>query len=180
MLRLTILLALAAVAFAKYDHCCSAADRHVVQEEWHELWNDVESSRMKIGFGRLAMLKLVEMHPELKEPLKVVDIDHPNSGLFSAYSLRILLALDNIITLLDDPEALDAATDYMARRWSSKEAVTVDHFRDFAKIVGKGVAKLAHNYDPMSWKTCFTGIMKKITSHLHTGTTDEVAHHSRR
>jgi len=173
MLRLTVLLALAVAVCAKYDHCCSAADRHVVQEEWHELWDDVESSRMKIGFGRLAMLKLVELHPELREPLKVVDIDHPESGLFSAYSLRILLALDNIITLLDDPEALDATTEYMAKRWSAKEAVTVEHFKDFAKIVGKGLSKLAHNYDPMSWKTCFTGIMNKVTSKLGTATSHD-------
>jgi len=179
MLRLIILLALTAAVCAKYDHCCSAADRHVVQEEWHELWDDVESSRMKIGFGRLAMLKLVEMHPELKDPLKVVDIDHPNSGLFSAYSLRILLALDNIITLLDDPEALDAATEYMAKRWSSKEAVTVEHFKDFGKIVGKGLSKIAVNFDPMSWKTCFNGIMNKITAHLGSHTTEEAAHSRR-
>jgi hypothetical protein len=173
MLRLTILLALAAAVCAKYDHCCSAADRHVVQQEWHELWDDVESSRMKIGFGRLAMLQLVEAHPELKEPLKAVDIDHPDSGLFSVYALRILLALDNIITLLDDPEALDAATEYMAKRWSAKEAVTIEHFKDFAKIIGKNLAHLAHNYDPMSWKTCFNGIMAKIQSKLHSGTTHE-------
>jgi len=173
MLRLTILLALTAAVCAKYDHCCSAADRHVVQEEWHELWDDVESSQLKIKFGRLALLKLVELHPELKEPLKVVDLDHPESGLFSAYSLGMLLALDNIITLLDDPEALDAATDHMAKRWSAKEAVTVDHFKDFGKIVSKGLSKLAHNYDPMSWKTCFAGIIDKIKSHIGTGATDK-------
>jgi len=178
MLRLTILLALATVAFAKYDHCCSAADRHVVQDQWHELWQDVESTRLKVGFGRLAILKLVEMHPELKDSFKAVDIEHPDSGLFSAFSLRLLLSLDNIITLLDDAEALDAATDYLAKRWSAKEGVSVEHFKDFGKVVGRGLSRVVHNFDPMAWKTCFSGIIAKVTAKLGSGPT--VGHHDTR
>jgi hypothetical protein len=177
MLRLTILLALAAVAFAKYDHCCSAADRHVVQDQWHELWEDVESSRLKVGFGRLALEKLIELHPELKESLKGVGLGDPQSGIFAAFSLRFLLSLDNIITLLDDAEALDAATDYMAKRWSAKEGVSVEHFADFAKIVGRGLSRLVHNFDPMAWKTCFSGIVEKVTSKLGSGDEPTVGHH---
>jgi hypothetical protein len=168
MLRLLVLLGLAALCAAKYDHCCSAADRHVVQEEWDEIWHDVESARLKVGFGRIALLELVEKHPELKEVFKAVDIDHPEGGRFSVYALRILLAFDNIITLLDDPEALDAATDFMAKRWSAKQGITLEHFQEFGQILGKNLAHVADTYDPFAWKTCFRGIFRKIASKLGT------------
>jgi len=166
MMRLVVLLCLAAFCVAKDDHCCSAADRHVVQKQWDEVWHDVESAKLKIGFGRGSLLKLVEMHPELKEPLKVVDIDHPDSGKFSVYALRILLAFDNIILLLDDPEALEATLGHMADRWSSRQGVTFEHFKDFGRILNNGMSHLADHYDHMAWKACFTGIFKRIASKL--------------
>jgi len=151
---------------AKYEHCCSAADRHIVQQEWNDLWHDVESAKLKIGFGRRSLLKLAEDHPELKEILKVVDIDHPDSGPFEVYSLRILLSFDTIILLLDDPEGLEAALDHMANRWSTRKGVTFEHFKDFAHILNEGLSQVAEEYDPMAWKACFSGIFRKITSRL--------------
>jgi len=166
MLRLLCLLGLVAFCAAKYDHCCSAADRHAVQHEWDELWHDVESAKLKIGFGRLALTRLVEKHPELKAPMQVVDLDHPDSGKFSVYSLRVLLAFDNVITLLDDPEALDAALDTMAERWSHREHVTFEHFKDFGHLLNEGLSHLIDDYDPLAWRSCFSGIFKKVASRL--------------
>jgi len=166
MLRLLCLFALVAICAAKYDHCCSAADRRRVQHEWDELWHDVESARLKIGFGRLALTKLVEKHPELKEPMQVVDVEHPDSGKFSVYSLRVLLAFDNVITLLDDPEALEAALETLAERWSHREGVTFVHFKDFGDLLSEGLSHLIEDYDPMAWKACFSGIFRKVASRL--------------
>lgn len=166
MLRLIVLLGLAAVCAAKYDHCCSAADRHTVQQEWDDLWEGVESSKLKIGFGRLTILKLAEKHPEIKEAMTAVDIEHPESGRFSVYSLRILLAFDNVITLLDDPEALEAALDHMAEKWSHRQGVKFEHFKAFGEILNDGLSHLIENYDPMAWKSCFGGIFRKVASRL--------------
>jgi len=175
MLRLIVLCALAAVCAAKYEHCCSAADRHTVQKQWNDLWHDIQSNKIKIGFGRRAILALVEKHPELKENYKAVDIDHPEGGLFSAYSLRLLLAFDNVILLLDDPEALDVALDHMANRWSKQKGVTAEHFKTFGQILNQGFHVVADEYDPMAWKACFTGIFRRVASKLNTGA--EVGHH---
>jgi len=166
MFRLIVLCALAAVCAAKYEHCCSSGDRHTVQEQWNELWHDVQSTKLKVGFGRRAVLALAEKHPELKEALKVVDIDHPEGGLFSAYSLRLLLSFDNVILLLDDPEALDAALDHMAKRWSQRKGVTAEHFKSFGQILNAGFHIAAENYDPAAWRACFTGIARRISSKL--------------
>jgi len=59
----------------------------------------------------------------------MVDIDHPDSGKFQAYSLRVLGAFDLIITLLDDDEALDAATAQMAEVWGGRTGITSAHFK---------------------------------------------------
>jgi hypothetical protein len=168
MLRLIVLLGLAAMCAAKYEHCCSAADRHIVQEQWNDIWHDVESAKLKIGFGRRSLLKLVELHPELKEPLKVVDVEHPDSGRFSVYSLRILIQFDNLILLLDDPEGLDAALDHLSARWAARQGqgITAEHFRDFGKILHKGLATVAEEYDAAAWKACFGGIFRKIANRL--------------
>jgi len=168
MLRLIVLCALAAVCAAKYEHCCSAADRHTVQKQWTDLWKDIHSTKIKIGFGRRAILALVDKHPELKEAYKVVDIEHPEGGLFSAYSLRLLLAFDNIILLLDDSEALDFALDHMANRWSKQKGVTIEHFKSFGQILNAGFHVVADEYDPMAWKACFTGIARRVGSKLST------------
>jgi hypothetical protein len=166
MLRLVILLAAAGLCAARYDHCCSAADRHTVQQEWNDLWHDVESAKLKTAFGRLSILKLAEKYPELKEALKVVDIENPTGGRFSVYSLRVLLAFDNIILLLDDPEALEVALETLAERWSHRKGANIEHFKTFGDILNTGLHHLIEDYDPMAWKSCFSGIFKKIASRL--------------
>jgi len=166
MLRLIVLCVLAVVCSAKYEHCCTVADRHTVQHQWNELWHDVHSSKFKVGFGRRTILRLVEKHKELNEVFKQVDIEHPEGGLFSAFSLRLMIAFDNVILLLDDPEALEAALDHLADRWSSRKGVTIEHFKDFASILNDGLHIIADEYDPMAWKACFTGIFKKVASKL--------------
>jgi len=170
MLRLTVLFCLAAFAAAKVytgqSHCCSAGDRAVVQEQWNELWHDVTSSKLKIGFGKLLILKLAESDPKLKEAFATVDIEHPNSGKFQAYSLRVLGAFDLLITVLDDDEALDAATSHMAQVWSGRKGFTVEHFKTLGAILKNGLNAVSEHFDPMAWKSCLGGIFKRVSSKL--------------
>lgn len=40
-----------------------------------------------------------------------------------------MLTFDNIILLLDDPEALEAALESLAETWSHREGVKIEHFK---------------------------------------------------
>jgi len=168
MLRLIVLACLAAACVASQDHCCSAADRHTVQAQWDELWHDVESSKLKIGFGKLSLLKLAEKHPEVKTALAAVDVEHPDSPAFEIYSLRVLHAFDNVITTLDEPEALEATLEHLATKFESIKGIKPEHFKTFGQILNNGFSRLADNYDPMAWRACFSGIFKKVASKIHT------------
>jgi hypothetical protein len=171
MLRLILLLGLAALATAKIghgpSHCCTAGDRTTVQKQWHSLWENVQSSRIKIGFGKLLITKLVEKHPELKTPLAVVDIEHPDGGKFTAYSLRVMEAFDVAINLLDDQEGLDAALEKVSGVWSHRKGFTAEHFKTLGGILKNGIQHLADEFDPLAWRACLGGIFKEIASHLH-------------
>lgn len=83
----------------------------------------------KLNLALHSICRLVEDHPELKEKLKATGIEDPNSPRFQVVSLRMLLAFDNIIVLLDDPEALEVAIEYLAKKWSTREGFTSEHFK---------------------------------------------------
>jgi hypothetical protein len=168
MLRLVVLLGLVAFCVAKtpVDHCCSADDRHTVMRQWKSLWEDTESSKVKIAFARLLLLKVVEHHPSAKALFGNVDVEHPEGGKFSAHCMRVMNALDMIINLLDDQEALDEALDHLADQHHDREGVTKEYMLDFFTIMRGALPKLLDNYDAMSWRSCFRGIFAKLTSKL--------------
>jgi len=167
MLRLIVLVCLAVACAAKQDHCCSAADRHTVQAQWQELWQDVHSSKIKIGFGKHSLLKLGEKHPEVLTALEAVDVKHPDGGPFQVYCLRVLHAFDNVITTLDEPDALEATLEHLANKFSHIKGITHEHFKTFGQILNNGFSRLADNYDDMAWRACFSGIFKKVASKIH-------------
>lgn len=61
MLRqLLVLVGLAVCCLASddhHEHCCSEEDHKIVQRQWDVIWRDTESSKIKIGFGRLLLTK---------------------------------------------------------------------------------------------------------------------------
>lgn len=152
---------------APVDHCCSAKDRSNVQKQWKELWRDTESSKIKIAFGKRILLKLVEQYPEAGALFSRVNIADPASGEFSAHSMRILNALDMAINLLDDPEALDEALEHLADQHQVRAGVKKAHFEAFKDLLLKnGLPRVLDDYDSLSWKACFKGIISKIASKL--------------
>lgn len=169
MLRLAVFVGLVAfcVARSPLDHCCSNEDRDIVQQQWKVLWRDTSSSKIKIGFGRILLTKLAEAKPEVKELFKGVDIDHPEGPAFSAHAMRILNAIDMIINLLQDPEALDEALEHLADQHGARAGVKPEHFQTFAELLNRGLRRVLDDYNSMSWKSCFRGIIGKIASKLH-------------
>lgn len=168
MLRLVVLLVLAAFCAAQEgrSHCCSAEDRNIVQKQWSVLWHDTESSKVKSGFARLILLKLVEKKPEAKALFANVDIDHPQGGAFTAHSVRIINAIDMAINLLDNQEALDSALDHLADQHHARAGVKKEHFAAFAEIFAEALPKILDDYDNMAWKSCFEGFYGKISGKL--------------
>lgn len=168
MFRLAVLLGLVAfcVASTPIEHCCSAEDRHIIEEQWKALWRDTESSKMKIGFGRRILLKLVELKPDAKALFSGVDIEHPEGGEFSAHSMRILNALDMIVNLLGDPDAEQAALDHLADQHAARAGVKKEHFVTMGQILNEALPKVLDDYNSMSWKSCFRMVLTKIAGKL--------------
>jgi hypothetical protein len=164
MFRLVVLLGL--VAFCAADECCSAEDRHRVEDQWQGLWEDTESSKIKIEIGRVILLKVVEKYPEAKALFTRVNIDNPTSGEFSAHIMRIMEAVDMSINLLDDADALGEALDHLADQHQVRAGVTKAYFQAFLEEFLTDVPKLIDSYDDMSWRACFTGIINKVASKL--------------
>jgi hemoglobin-like flavoprotein len=170
MLRqLLVLVGLAVCCLAADDteHCCSEEDHRIVQRQWDVLWRDTESSRIKIGFGRLLLTKLAKEIPEVADLFKRVDIEHPEGPKFAAHSLRILNALDMAINLLDDPPALAAALNHLAHQHEVREGVKKAHFKKFGEILAGGLPRVLDDYDALAWKSCLKGILTKIASKLN-------------
>jgi hemoglobin-like flavoprotein len=162
--RVLILLGLACMAAASVsDHCCSAGDRSVVIKQWRSLWK-LESSLLKIRFGRLALLKLVEKYPDAKALFSAVGVDTPRGGAFSAHSLRVMNGLDMIISLLPNPDALDEALDHLAHQHEVRKGVKKEHFAAMAGILNDALSVAVDSYDTMAWKSCFRGIFKKLAA----------------
>jgi hypothetical protein len=168
MLRLVVLLGLVAFCVAKtpIDHCCSADDRHNVMRQWKVLWEDTESSKVKIAFARRILLKVVEDHPSAKALFSNVDVDHPEGGVFAAHCMRVMNALDMIINLLDDQESLDEALDHLADQHHEREGIKKEYMLEFFTIMRDALPQLLDKYDGMSWRSCFRGIFAKISGKL--------------
>lgn len=154
------------VAFCAADQCCSAQDRTRVEEQWRGLWEDTESSKIKIEFGRLILLNVVEKFPDAKKLFTGVNIDNPKSGEFSAHVMRILNAIDMAINLLDDSDALDEALDHLATQHQARAGVTKAYFQAFSDEFLKDVPRFIDNFDSYSWDACFSGIINKVASKL--------------
>jgi hypothetical protein len=168
MFRLAVLLGLVAFCAAKtpIDQCCSAEDRNIIQEQWKQLWRDTESSKVKIGFGRQLLLKVVELSPDAKALFKAVNVENPTSGEFSAHAMRVLNGLDMSINLLKDPEALDAALEHLADQHQVRTGVKKAHFKAFGDILSVSLPRILDDYNAMSWKSCFRYILTSIASKL--------------
>jgi hemoglobin-like flavoprotein len=168
MLRLAILVGLVAVCVARspIEHCCSYEDRTAVQTQWKTLWKDTESSKMKINVGRKILLKLAEAKPEVKDLFKNVNIDNPTGPEFSAHAMRILNALDMVINLLGDADAVDEALDHLADQHQVRVGVKKEHFQAFGQSLYRGLSKLLDNYDSMAWKSCMRTVIAKIAGKL--------------
>jgi len=166
MFRLAVVLGLVAFCAAKtpVDHCCSAEDRSIIQDQWKGLFKDVDSSKIKIAIGRKIVLKLVDTHPEAKALFAKYDIENPNGATFSAYSLRLFNNLDTIINLLKDPEALDAGLEHAAERYGGVPNIKKAYFQTVGEIFAYSLPKVLDDFNALSWKTCFRYILNTLAS----------------
>jgi hypothetical protein len=80
--------------------------------------------------------------------------------------MRIFNALDMIINLLKQPEALDEALEHLADQHAVREGVKKAHFQSFVQAMGRGLYRILDHYDAIAWKSCMHGIFSKIASKL--------------
>lgn len=170
MHRVALLLLIGAVALTvaktPIDHCCSAGDRAKVAEQWRGLFAN-QDARFRAGVARLLLLKVIEENPDAKALFKNVDVENPRGGVFTAHSMRIFNALDMVINLLNEPEALDEALDHLADQHEARAGVKKAYFTSFGQAMNRGLPKVLDNYDLMAWKQCMGNILRKISGKLH-------------
>jgi hypothetical protein len=166
MYRLALLMLIGALAVVHADHCCSAGDRHVVQKQWSELFEN-QDAKFRAGVARLLLLRVIQDYPDAKALFANVDVDHPTGGAFTAHSMRIFNAFDMTINLLDDEDSLNEALDHLADQHEGRAGVKRDYFKSFGQAVHRGLPKILDNYDYMAWKQCAGYILEVIASKLH-------------
>ena len=170
MYRLALLLLIGAACVAHADHhvghCCSAGDRHVVQEQWYGLFKN-QDAKFRAGVARLLLQRVLQDHPDAKALFANVDVDHPTGGVFTAHAMRIFNALDMAINLLDDEDALNAALDHLADQHEARPGVKREYFTSFGQAMHRGLPKVLDHYDYMAWRQCGFYILNKIASKLH-------------
>jgi hemoglobin-like flavoprotein len=169
MYRVALLLLIGAVALtvakSPIEHCCSAGDRARVQKQWSSLFVN-QDARFRAGVARLILQKVLEAHPEAAALFKNVDVDNPKGGPFTAHCMRIFNAIDMTVNLLGDPEALEEALEHLAQQHYARAGVKKAYFTTFGQLLNRGLSKIIDNYDTISWKTCFSGVLSKIASRL--------------
>jgi len=166
MFRLAVVLGLVAFCAAKtpVDHCCSAEDRSIIQEQWKILFKDVDSSKIKIAVGRKLVLNLIQRQPDAKVLFDKFNVDEPNSPQFSAYALRLFNRIDLIINLLKDPEALDAALEFNAERYGNIPNIKKAYFQTAAQILAYALPKVLDDFNALSWQSCTRYILTTVAS----------------
>jgi hemoglobin-like flavoprotein len=168
MFRLAVLLGLVAACVAQQvSHCCSADDRHNVMSQWKSMWSDTESSKVKIIFARRILQRVVADHPDVAGLFSRVDIDHPEGGAFAAHCMRVVNALDMVINLLDDPDAMNEALDHLADQHHVREGVKREHMQEFFQLLQRALPQMVDTYDGMSWRSCMRGVFDKLSSKLN-------------
>jgi hypothetical protein len=169
MHHVALLLLIGAVALpsahSSVTHCCSAGDRHRVQEQWNGLFGR-HDAKFRAGAARLLLQRVLQDYPDAKALFKNVGVDDPKSGAFTAHCFRIFNALDMTINLLDDPEALEEALDHLADQHGARDGVKRAYFQSFGEAMNRGLGRLIDNYDTVSWKSCMRGVLAKIAGKL--------------
>jgi hemoglobin-like flavoprotein len=160
-----LLLGALAVTVTGDEHCCSAGDRSKVMAQWREVF-DSQDSKFKYSTAGLLLDRVLKDYPDGVALFKNVGIDNPQSGAFKAHLMRIFNALDMVINLLQEPEALAEALDHLADQHAVREGVKKAHFQSFTEAMFRGLYKLLDNFDGFAWKSCMSGVISKIASKL--------------
>jgi hemoglobin-like flavoprotein len=165
MYRTILLLLIGAVALSSASECCSAADRKVVEKQWQGLF-EFQDVKFRYGVAKLLLSKVLELHPESKALFTRVNVDNPNSGEFNVHNLRIFNALDMLINLLEDEDALDQAVDHLASQHQVRDGVKKAYFTTFREVLFRGLPRILNEFDSYAWRACLTGLFDKLASKL--------------
>jgi hemoglobin-like flavoprotein len=168
MYRVALLLlgALAVTVTGDSDpNCCTAGDRTKIIAQWKEVFH-TQDAKFKYGTAGLLLDRVLKDYPDGVALFKNVGIDNPQSGAFKSHLMRIFNAIDMIINLLHEPEALAEALDHLADQHAVREGVKKAHFQSFTEAMFRGLYKLLDHFDGFAWKSCMRPILSKIASKL--------------
>jgi hemoglobin-like flavoprotein len=163
MLRVLLLVALAAVAFA--DDCCSAEDRHELQFLWKELWGSAFTDR-RVAIAGAVFNDLFHRYPEAKNLFGRVKVDDQDSGEWKAHLMRVTNGLDTIFNLATDPLVLNQQLDHLADQHVARDGVQARYFRAMGDAFEHILPQVSTCFNVEAFRRCFDRVTNIITAKL--------------
>jgi len=172
MFRLILIAALVALTLGQKaqvgaidDHCCSFDDRHMVMDEWNEIWNTPDSAFVKITISQALFDRLLAEHPDATALFSNVHVDHQSSGEWKSHMLRVMGGVDVIMNLMDDVPAMRSEIEHLAGQHRARPGITKAHFESFLRIMMDEFPKVMTHFNGDAWRACLTRFFMAVGGH---------------
>lgn len=151
-MKTAVIILLAALVAAASASSCDTLTRLKVKGQWRRAFS---SGSDRENFGQALWRAIFAQAPEARALFSRFGSDDTNSGKFKAFIARQLSNFDAAISVLDQPEILNAQLDYM-QAVQGKLEVPPKYLGVFRNALGHVLpAQLGRCWDKEAWKTCF-------------------------
>mgnify|MGYP003572247706 FL=1 len=155
MMKVAVLVLLCAVSI----NACSNLQRLKVKSQWSQAFG---FSTDREAFGTALWKAIFAQAPESRDLFKRVNGDDVTSPDFQAHSSRVLSALDQCISLLDDQDTLDAQLSHLNGQHDDRN-IPSNYFNVMGEAIMQVVpAQLGRCFDRDAWAACFDVIAQGI------------------
>lgn len=161
-MKTAVIIFLAALVAAASASGCDTLTRLKVKGQWRRAYS---SGSDREHFAQALWRAIFAQAPEARALFANVGGDDTNSGKFKAFAERQLANLDAAISVLDQPEILQAQLDHVHKAHEGKN-IPDKYYGVFRNALGHVLpAQLGRCWDKEAWKACFDVIAKGVIGH---------------
>jgi hemoglobin-like flavoprotein len=142
---------------------CGPLERLKVKSQWEEVYGSTAAMRETLGTEVWTHVFLHE--PKLKEHLTRVRADNVNSHEFHAHAVRVFGGFDICISLLNDPDTLNAELSHLHDQHDER-GIPHEYFDVFRHGLLHVLSLHVKNFDQDAWTACFDVIKNGIVEGL--------------
>jgi hypothetical protein len=155
---LLCLLALVGVCMADQ---CNKLQRLKVKKQWADVFF---GSTGRAAEGIAVFRAIFKLNPDARDYFKRVNVADESSPEFKAHIDRVLSGLDMAISLLDQPEVLEAELAHLNEQHKERR-IPASAFALFKKsLMEIAPAAMGKCFDEEAWSECFDVISNGITN----------------